>query len=305
VLLGIDAGGTSTVALLATSDLEPVARAQGRSAAFRNVGLPRAVATIRATVARLPRAAPPYAVCVGMAGIDVPGDAERMLARLAPVFRGARLVVCNDALIALRAGTDARPGIVIIAGTGSIAYGVGRDGREARAGGWGPPWSDQGSGVAIGIAAVRVVFETADGRRRTGVLSRHVLDALALRDVDALFAWLHRKDVRRQAIALAALAPAVERAARDGDPAASVILAQAGRDLADLGAAVVRTLGLRRRPVDVVLAGGVFNISIGLMPALRRRLAALAPAARVRRAQREPAWGAVAIARDLAARRRP
>ena len=106
----------------------------------------------------------PAAVCLGMAGVDRQDDAQiirDVMRRLG--FRANALIV-NDALIALVAGAGASPGVVLISGTGSIAYGVSPHGVAARAGGWGPTLGDEGSGYWIGRRALAAVMRDSDGR---------------------------------------------------------------------------------------------------------------------------------------------
>ena len=121
------------------------------------------------------RAVLPEVVCVGMAGMDRPADeavVRAILRRLG--FRGVAHAV-NDALIALVAGADEDPGVVVIAGTGSIAYGVGPDATAARAGGWGEVYGDEGSAFWVGARALAAVVRAADRRGPATMLSTLVL----------------------------------------------------------------------------------------------------------------------------------
>src|SRR5690606_18783722 len=103
----------------------------------------------------------PAAICLGIAGVDRPDDAAVVQGIMKRIGYKARVLVVNDALVALEAGAPGQPGIVIISGTGSICYGRNADGMAARSGGWGYVLGDEGSGYWIGRAALRAVLREA------------------------------------------------------------------------------------------------------------------------------------------------
>src|SRR5690606_36354101 len=106
----------------------------------------------------------PDAICLGIAGVDRPADAEAIHGIMRRIGFKTPVVVVNDALVALTAGAGEGAGLVIIAGTGSIAYGREGEGRAARAGGWGYLLGDEGGGFWIGRAALSAVVRQFDGR---------------------------------------------------------------------------------------------------------------------------------------------
>jgi len=154
--VGIDGGGTRTRAVVAGADLVPLGRGASGPANAATRPLPRVVETVQEAAADALAAAgggdgEPSRVAIGLAGIDSIHDRRPLLVALESVFGVGRVLLTSDARAALagasRDGLDA-PAVVLIAGTGAIAFGQGRDGATARAGGYGSVIGDEGSGFA-------------------------------------------------------------------------------------------------------------------------------------------------------------
>jgi N-acetylglucosamine kinase-like BadF-type ATPase len=203
--------------------------------------------------------------------------------------------VVNDAVIALVAGAPERYGIVILAGTGSIAYGLDASGRSARAGGYGYLLADEGSGYWLGQEALRAVVKSSDGRGPKTELVERVLGSLGIASVDELLPLVYEQEMPKYKIA--ALASLVEAARAAGDAVAGRIIEGAASELALGARSVGRQLDLGQQPFPVVLAGGVFRACPTLPALLQQRLEM--PLAQLRRLEVEPAMGAVALAIDL------
>ena len=173
ILLGVDGGGSSTVAWIAESSGRVLARAETGPSNVKAVGEASALgaidAAIRAAVsdARAVEGRPIDSIavaCLGLAGFDRPDD-RAVLERWNHAKRWAeRLVLVNDGELVLAAGTPEGWGLAVISGTGSIVVGRSRDGRTARAGGWGYIFGDEGSGYGTVVAALRRVASMHDGR---------------------------------------------------------------------------------------------------------------------------------------------
>ncbi len=138
VVLGIDAGGTKTVCQVARADGTVVAESRGPGANLQNAGELQVEKVLHELIdaATLQADAWPASVCIGMAGVDRAEDAAVVRGILTRLIPRCPVTVVNDALIALEAGAPGCPGVVLIAGTGSIAYGRDTHGRAARSGGW-------------------------------------------------------------------------------------------------------------------------------------------------------------------------
>jgi N-acetylglucosamine kinase-like BadF-type ATPase len=203
--------------------------------------------------------------------------------------------VVNDAAIALVAGAPERWGIVVLSGTGSIAYGVDRGGRPARAGGYGYLLADEGSGYWLGHRALRAAVRGSDGRGPQTRLTALVFEALGVTTMAELVPRVYEEGLANHQVA--ALAGLVQRARDEGDPLAAGFLEEGGAELGLAARAVALQLELAGQPFPVVLAGGAFKACPGLMEPLTRALQL--PEARPARLGVEPAHGAVTLALDL------
>ena len=295
-VLGIDAGGTKTICYLAGGDGRVLGEARGGGANLQTEGelavekvlhavMEDAIGSHEPTVA---------AICLGMAGVDREGEGAIVGEIMRRIGAGARVVVVNDALVALVAGVGDAAGVVIISGTGSIAYGRNRDDRAARAGGWGHVLGDEGSGYWIGRQALRAVTRAADSRGPATALVARVLKHFEVERPSDLVAEVYQREPHRPE--LARLARVVQEARNEGDELATQILEQAAHELVRAARSVVERLQLREETFDFILSGGVFAGVPWLTEELQRRLPAIAPGSSVRRLEVEPAVGAVHLA---------
>jgi N-acetylglucosamine kinase-like BadF-type ATPase len=295
-VLGIDAGGTKTVCLLADEAGGIVAEGRGPGANFHTSGDLDLENVLRRVIAQAmgDREIVPAAVCIGIAGVDREAEACQVRDIMRRLGCTSPVVVVNDALIALAAGAGATPGIVLIAGTGSIAYGRNARGDAARSGGWGHIIGDEGSGYWIGREALSAVVRAVDGRGPSTRLIDDVLEHFAIGDLSGLPRIVYDRDLPR--LSVAALGPIVQRASILGDPVARRILERAADELTLAAGSVAAKLKMGGDAFVFVLAGGVFRVVPALADALAQRLSAVAPRSTVHRLDREPATGAVQLA---------
>lgn len=190
--------------------------------------------------------------CFGMSG--GPDDKREILARILPA---GRLVATTDAAIALTGATGGGPGIITIAGTGSIALGRNAAGREARAGGWGYVFGDEAGAFDIVRQALRAALRMEEGWGPQTALRNLLLEATGAASVNEVLHLFYKPDWPRARAAR--LAAEVDRTARDGDAVAQRILGQAAQELALLAGAVHGQLWKTGQPVDVAYIGGVFQ----------------------------------------------
>jgi N-acetylglucosamine kinase-like BadF-type ATPase len=296
-VLGIDAGGTKTVGLLADETGRVVAEARSGGANLQTHGELEVEKVLHAVIEDLAERERVVALCLGIAGVDRPRDESVVRGILRRLGYRQRVRVVNDAVIALVAGAAERFGIVVLAGTGSIAFGVAADGRSARAGGYGYLLADEGSAYWLGHQALRAVVRAGDGRSARTRLEELTFEKLGIQSAAELVPLVYEQEMPRYRIA--ALAPLVESARAAGDAVAAGILDLAARELALAARTVARTLGLGEQAFPVVLAGGVFKASPALAPALLQHLEM--PLAQPRALDVEPARGAVMLALDLLA----
>ena len=236
----------------------------------------------------------PAAICLGIAGVDRPEDATVVRGIMSRIGYKARILVVNDALIALQAGIGAAAGIVIVAGTGSIAYGCERHGIAARAGGWGYVLGDEGSGYWMGRLALRAIVREVDGRGQPTSLTPRVLAHFGVARPEELLQTVYRQDFTPAAVA--ALATHVQQARDEGDTVAAAILDRGAKELAAAAASVTNQLELTGEEFSFVLAGGMFKAVPWLQEEVTRMLPAIAPRSRRLLLDVEPAFGAVRLA---------
>lgn len=292
VLIGVDAGGTKTAVVVVDGERE-LARAVGAPGAVRAGRALVAASRITAAVRRALTDANLLhgdVLVVGAAGVG--REPER--SELREILRGERLaervIVTGDLDIALEAAYGEGPGIVLVSGTGSVAVGRTPDGTTHRAGGLGWQMGDEGSGYAIGRAALLAIGRARDGRGPATILAQEMATAARM-DFDALVRWSTSAEPGE----VAALAPVVLEAAAGNDAVARGIVESAADDLASLALAIVEKFPGKSN-VPVALAGGNLQPDRALRPLVLARLAKIGRASPVQ-APLDPAMGALALAR--------
>jgi glucosamine kinase len=295
-VLGIDAGGTKTVCLLADERGTILSEGRGPGANLHAAGELAVEKVLHEVMEEAigERSVSPAAICLGIAGVDREDEEKTVRAIMRRIGHKSRVLVVNDALIALVAGARDAPGIVIIAGTGSIVYGRNADGEAARAGGWGHIIGDEGSGYWIGREALAAVMRAADGRGPATGLTVEVKSHFGVSDESRLPRIVYDRELPR--VNVAALGPIVQRAAEQGDAVATRILERAAEELAQAALSVVTRLEMRGDAFTFYLAGGVFRVVPSVANEMRRRLVEVAPRCQVQSLEEEPAVGAVWLA---------
>jgi N-acetylmuramic acid 6-phosphate etherase len=297
-LLGIDGGGTKTLALLASANGATLGRGQAPSSNYHKVGKDAALAAldeaIRNAFADAQLALEPVAaICLGMSGVDRPEDLAVFQPWLADHHGQAKAVIVNDAELVLAAGTPDGWGVAAICGTGAICVGRNRAGERARADGWGNILGDAGSGYAIGLAALRAVMRAYDGRGNATALSAAILGHWSLETPVQIVHRVYTQQATPTEIA--ALAALVDKAAEQGDWMAIDIIRHAAAELVTTIHAVASRLAFSG-PVPCGLAGGVITKS----KIMATRLAQAAHGSGLRLAPiqivDEPAQGALRLA---------
>lgn len=268
--LGIDGGGTKTDCVLgdATTTL---GRFTAGTSKIHRVGKEAATNSLRAAIQGALYAAQRSAneiqhSCVGIAGASQPEVRQWLEATMKELVPGG-LTIVGDNVIAHESAFKGGPGVLVIAGTGSIAYGRNERGETARAGGWGPVISDEGSGDWIGRAATAACLRALDTGASTTMMGR------------ILIAWgvTMREDIIRLVNSFpppnfAALFPQVLAAADDGDMLARDVLTRAGSELAQLARIVIRRLWPGDMVVKIAGSGGVIRNSSQIRQVLQNAI---------------------------------
>jgi N-acetylmuramic acid 6-phosphate etherase len=293
VLLGIEAGGTRTVALAAGA---VTVRREFGPANLRLMDDPQLERHFRAIASAMPQ---PAGIAIGMAGARTEADRSRIRRAAAKAWPRVPCYATNDLETALAADTSnsqPEPAVtmLVLSGTGSCCYGRTADGRKsAKVGGWGQILGDKGSGFEIGLRALKAVVYYLDCDGRWSALGQRLLRALQLNEPEELIGWVQsaRKDE------VASLAVEVFRAAAEKDRIASDILAGAASGLAKDAVACAGRLAGNGSRAHFVLAGGVLVRQPRFAARVRRQIQTLWPGASVSVLRREGVWGAVELAR--------
>lgn len=273
-----------------------IARAEGPGANIRVFGKFETEAVLRSVIESVAGLDPisPAAICVGIAGADRDEDITVVRRIVRRIVKTDRILVVNDAMIALEAGVGDDQGIVIIAGTGSIAYGRNRQYRAARAGGWGYVLGDEGSGYWIGRLALRSVVRASDGRGDKTALSGLILNHFGVARARELVREIYTRELGPSQIAT--LARYVQAAVEEGDLVARHILQAGARELVAAAGSVASQLSMTEEEFTFILAGGIFRAVPWLGENLPKRLPVVAPRSRTELLQDEPALGAIRLA---------
>ena len=303
LLIGIDGGGTHTLALLADAHGTELGRGWGGPSNIQAVGVAAALAQLDVAVGRAFEVAKltrskVSAACLGLAGIDLTEGLDVIHAWSARVSLADKVSVANDATLLLAAGTPNGWGLAVIAGTGSIAFTLDESGTDGRAGGWGHLLGDEGSAFQVVLQSLRAAARFADAcGPRTALLDAFV-HRMGLKEPRDLIPAVYRREWDRAA--LAALAPVVFDAASAGDEVALRVLQHQADELARTAAAAVRNSNLPAANLPVALAGGVLLKSDAYRARFLESLAGFGVTPGDVGLVDEPAVGAVVLARRLA-----
>jgi N-acetylglucosamine kinase-like BadF-type ATPase len=210
------------------------------------------------------------------------------------LFPVANVQLYHDAVTALAGASVAQPGVVVIAGTGVVAYGCLDSGEEARSSGWGYLIGDEGSGYWIGIEAIRAACKASDGRGNPTALLKRVLEYLKVHDLATLRRKIYAQEIPRSIIAT--LAAVTADAAGNGDAVAVQLLQQAGQELAHAALAVIARLGQLEVGQQIYYTGGVFRAGAPVLDTFREVVAARSPQSSIHAATFSPVVGALLLA---------
>lgn len=227
--------------------------------------------------------------CVGVAGASR-AEVRDVIHRLVSGLVSGEFQVVGDMVTAMEAAFGDGPGVMVIAGTGSVAYGRNQEGEVLRAGGWGFAISDEGSGHWIGREAVRAAFRAADEGMSTALMAG-ILKRWDMQTGEALVLKAN------SSADFAELVPTVISCADAGDTVARQVLTHAAEELAELAKIVMRRLARPGAPLPVAMAGGVFRHSALVRQVFYNGLRSEFPDASVNATVIEPVRGALAMAR--------
>lgn len=295
--IGVDGGGSTLRVVVVDESMAVLARQSGETVNPSVVGQPEAASRIRDVVRQAIqqaglRRSDIQAIALGIAGAPVSRARHWLLATGTAAVPGAVIVPLSDMEIALVGARGIRQGVLLLAGTGSIAYGINADGEVHQAGGMGYMLGDEGSGFWLGKEALRLTLLLHDGLIDMQTdLPGQVLATLGLNQPPDIVDWLYGPD-RIPVREVAKLSRLVLTAAEAGDAAARVLIDDAARDLSHLAQTVMKRLAIARE--ELVFTGGLLESDNALSQRVCDRLGlAQRPAAKY-----SPVMGAALMAKQ-------
>jgi N-acetylglucosamine kinase-like BadF-type ATPase len=300
-VVGVDGGGTKTEAVIMDANQQVIGEGRAGPSNPLRVGIAGAAAAVReaidnACAAAKLRRGDLVAAEIGLAGARRKELRERMRETLTPLGIGD-IEVVTDADIALYGATDGAPGVVVIAGTGSICCGINARRKRSCAGGWGPIAGDEGGGAWLARRALRAVAYASDGRGPKTALTGLACTYFHVTSADDLTTAIYAPTITNER--LAGFGRDVVDAARDRDQVALQIVADGGAELGLAAVAVIRHLQMERERFQIAYVGGVFRAAGELMlETLRGEAGKVAPRAFFEPPHFAPAVAAARMARE-------
>ena len=305
IYLGVDGGGTKTQAALIDLDGKVLANGEAGGSNPAVFGIKKSLDNIIIAIQKILKNFPDTAdipACLAIAGVNTKKEAENFRkaalahSQLSKIISKNSIAV-NDTRAALRAGTNDKNAVVLIAGTGSNCFGINESGQSAKSGGRDFILSDEGSGYAIGLSVLKTITKMSDGRENQSVLKDLLFSHLKINSIDQLTEIVNSKPWNKTDIAN--IAPLTEKAAKKGDRLASEIIKTAAGELGMLIKAVAEKLDLKNKEYTIVTTGSVFNIQKILDENLKKDVLKFSPHAVFVKPKVDSATGAALLAKEL------
>ncbi len=307
-LLAVDGGGTKCRVAFVDRERNILANGRAGSCNYQGVGREAAMSELfRAigaalsalkTTAGFADASAIHVECAvfALAGLDTAYDREVVEAIVHEVLVRMditvnHLLIENDGFAVLLGATNGAPGVLVIAGTGSIAFGNNAEGVHARAGGWGHRVGDEGSGYWIGKMAITAILHAVDGRGPATSLPDWVLPHLGLSHPEELFNWSYGEAYSVEKVG--ELSRLVSMAAAAADRVAENILKRASDELFAVARAVIDRLGMKEQAFTIILQGGVLQNDAHLRQMVMDKCRSYTPYAEFDTAKNEAIYGVI------------
>lgn len=302
LVVGVDGGGSKTAVQVADARGKVLATLTGEGSALRPGESLHSAEVIgglvRDALTRAGQEETPRLLCVGVAGAGQDAERKALLRALKGQSLAEEVIVTTDAEIALEDAFGDGAGILLIGGTGSVAFGRGPTGTFLRCGGWGPHCGDEGSGAWMGRRILSIVTASHDGREPETQLVGAILTALQLDEVDDLIRWA----AHATPCDLAQLAEPAMTLAADGDLRANSLCTMAAEELVVHVRTLARQLFVdERASVPVALSGGLLRRGSFLRRLVEHRLKTAVPGSHLHGEAIDAARGAVKVARKALA----
>ncbi len=302
LFLGVDGGGTKTFVVIIDEEKKVVAEGLSGASNPVRVGIENAVTNISEAVSIAcdkinQNPANIIAVTLGLAGVRREDLRLRIRERISRNLKIRSIEVVTDAEIALYGAVKENPGLVVIAGTGSICLGKNASGEKFSAGGWGPLAGDEGGGAGIAREALHAIAKASDNRGSQTILTEKAMDYFRAGKPDDLVLAIYAPQIDN--LKIAGFAKFVVKAAREGDKVALKIMENAGRELGIAATAVIRHLKLENEEFPIAKVGSVFKAKKIITKPLMETIKKVAPKAYLIKPLLPPAVAAAHLAIKL------
>ena len=263
LVVGVDGGGTATRAVIMDAAQQVVAEGQAGPSNPLRVGVAIATAAVRDAIDHACAQLSIHrddirAAAIGLAGVRRLDIRDRMREEFGQCLKEIKLIeLLTDGEIALYGATDGAPGLVVIAGTGSICCGRNSQGKHVCAGGWGPIVGDEGGGSWISRKGLQAIAQATDGRGPKTALTAVALNYFKIAAAEDLSTAIYAPTITNDR--LAGFGKQVVRVAQAGDEVARAILKSAGQQLGIAAVAVIRRLRMEDEEFRVAYVGGVYG----------------------------------------------
>lgn len=302
LFLGVDGGGTKTKTVLIDENRKVLNEGSASGTNANILGFKKAIENLKIAVNRSLKNHTTddiTSVCFAIAGINTTNDKytwEKEIKKDPELSKIRKRVIVNDTQAALRAGTDDKNAIVIIAGTGSNCYGRNEKGDNASSGGLDWILSDEGSAYAIGFEILHRTVQALDGRGAKTTLTNLLFEKLKIKNLEELHQIIYQKPWNKTDIA--SIAPLAQVATDKGDQIAKSILIKATSDLAEMVKAVATKLNLKGNSYPIVYTGSVFKIQKALFEEFKNQVRIFSPKAKFINPKVDSATGAAYLAME-------
>ncbi len=298
-VIGVDGGGTKTIAVLADLKGRILKTAETGPSSFVKVGLKKSVLNISDAIHKvlpITKKKEILSTFIALAAVEENKEYKNIIkkelffeTKISQIFNG-KVTIESDQIAAFRSGTNKKDGVVLISGTGSVAHGW-RGKKESHVSGWG--WlADEGSAFWVGQKAYQAVFKELDGRGKKTLITNLLFKKFKTKKPGVLKKRIYLENNIIKNVSL--LSRLVDKASKKGDMIAKEILINAGEELSLTAITTIKELGLEQTEFPLVLAGGMFKCSIVLRK-VKKEIKKIASGVKFIRA-REPVIGAVKLA---------
>lgn len=301
-VIGIDGGGTTTTVAMADLQGKILSIKKSGPSSPRNIGIKISVENISQAIEKVLEKARNRQILstfIGLPAVEEEFKSKKDKIKkeflkdkeISLIFQG-KIIIGSDQIVSFRSGSDKKDGVLLIAGTGSVAHGW-REGKEAKASGWG--WlADEGSAFWVGQKGFQAILKDLDGRSQKTLISQIVFQKLKVKNREDLIQKIYLLSPRTNSV-ISSLSISVNEAAKKEDKIAKFILVEAGRELALAVNSVVEKLNFQKINFPLVLTGSMLESKV-VLKTVKREVKKFAPRAEFIRPKNKPVAGAIKLA---------